>query len=173
MQISNASTALRSIAIAGALFILFSATGCATPDGDVGATYDPLSTFPASALWVWDDAQNKLPNDERIDNQALDRQIKSAVEAEFGARGYQQASGRKIHYLLSYEVGIHTWISNTEARAFGALSVLMREAASGRKVWLGFLRLQVDMSLTPAERDQRLRSSVARMLENFPPAQPE
>lgn len=158
--------------MAGAVFALLSASGCATPDGDVGATYDPLTAFPSSAQWAWTDAENKIPKDGRIDREGLDRSIKSAVAAEFGARGYSEDSAGKVHYLLSYEVGIHTWMSHSEARAFGTLSILMREAASDRRVWLGFVRLQIDMSLTPVQRAERLRSSVARMLKNFPPAQP-
>ena len=173
MQVSTAASALRLALIAASAFALFSATGCATPDGDSGATYDPLSSFPPSALWVWDDARNKLPADDRIDAAGLDRRIKSAAAAEFALKGYSETSASEVHYLLSYEVGIHTWMSQTEARAFGTLSILMTEAASGRKVWLGFVRLQIDTSLTAAQRDLRLRAALANMLENFPPAQPE
>ena len=173
MQVSKAFRLLHALLIGGAVFSLFTVTGCATPDADTGATYDPLTVFPSNALWVWNDAQNKLPDNDRIDSEALDRNIKSAVEAEFAARGYRRTGETKVHYILSYEVGIHTWMSSTEARAFGSLSVLMTEAASGRKVWLGFLRMEIDMSLTRAESDERLQSNVARMLENFPPAQRE
>ena len=172
MQGSTAGPVFRAILVGAVAFTLFSATGCAT-DGDVGATFDPLSTFPATAFWVWDDPQNKLPDDDRLDRGALDRRIKSAVAAAFAARGYAESSPSKVHYLLSYEVGIHTWTSQTEARAFGTLSVLMTEAVSGRKVWLGFVRMQIDRSLTPAQREERLRKNIARMLENFPPAQPK
>ena len=172
MQISTSHPVLRSILVGTAVFTLVSLTGCAT-DGDVGATFDPLTAFPATAVWVWDEAQNKLPDDDRLDRAALDRNIKTAVAAEFAKRGYSETSASKVHYLLSYEVGIHTWMSQTEARAYGTLSVLLTEAASGRKVWLGFLRMQIDMSLTPDQRNERLRGKVARMLEKFPPAQPE
>lgn len=173
MQVSKTARVLHAILIGGAACALFSLSGCATtPEGDTGATYDPLAVFHREALWVWDDAQNKVPNDERINTEALDQNIKSAVAAEFAARGYREANESKVHYILSYEVGIHTWMSSTDASAFGSLSVLMREAASGRRVWLGFVRMQIDMSLTPAQRYERLRINVARMLENFPPAQP-
>ena len=172
MQISKAARVLHAILIGGAALALFSAIGCATPEGDTGATYDPLTVFPRNALWVWNRAQNKLPTDDRINSEALDQNIRSAVAAEFGARGYREANESKVHYILSYEVGIHTWMSQTEARAFGPLDLLMTEAASGRRVWLGFLRMQIDMSLTPAQRYEALRINVARMLENFPPAQP-
>jgi hypothetical protein len=151
--------------------VLFSA-GCAS-NGDIGATFDPLVPFPATAVWGWDDAENHLPADDRIDSEELDRAIKSAVASEFTKRGYSEASGDKVQYLLSYEVGIQTWMSQSEARAFGTLSVLMTEAANQRKVWLGFLRLQVDMSLTPEQRDARLQAMVGEMLKDFPPSQPD
>ena len=172
MQISKAFRLLHALLIGAAVFSLFTVTGCATPDADTGATYDPLTVFPSNALWVWNDARIKLPNDDRIDNEALDRNVRAAIAAEFGARGYSEAKESKVHYILSYEVSVHTWMSQTQARAFGSLSVLMTEAASGRRVWLGFMRMQIDMSLTPDQRSERLRNNVALMLENFPPAQP-
>ena len=54
MQISISHPVLRSILVGTAVFTLVSLTGCAT-DGDVGATFDPLTAFPATAVWVWDD----------------------------------------------------------------------------------------------------------------------
>ena len=172
MKISIAGAAFRAILIFGTTCAFFLAAGCAT-DGDAGATFDPLTAFPARALWVWNDAANKLPDSDRIDREALDQRIRSAVAAEFAAKGYSETTAKKVHYVLSYEVGIHTWTSQTVSRAFGSLSVLMSEAASGRKVWLGFVRMQIDMSLTTAQREERLRANIARMLENFPPAQPK
>ena len=76
------------------------------------------------------------------------------------------------NYLLSYEVGFNTWISQTTARAIGTLSVLMRDATNDRRVWLGFVRMQIDMSLTAEQRNERLRQNIRRMLEKFPPSQP-
>lgn len=164
---------LRALLIGGALCAFLSAAGCASNgDADFGATYDPITEFPATARWVWDDSANRLPNDDRLDTAAIDKDIKAAVGSEFGARGYTEAPSGNVQYLLSYELGVYTWLSQTEARAFGTLSVQMSEAATGRRVWLGFLRLQIDHSLTPEQREARLRESVAGMLENFPPGQP-
>ena len=172
MQALLAAPVLRAIWIGGVTCALLSA-GCATDDLNIGATFDPLTPFPATAVWSWDDAANKLPKDDRIDGVELDRTLKSAIASEFALKGYTESTGGKVQYVLSYEVGIHTWMSRSESRAFGTLSVLMTEAANRRKVWLGFLRIQIDMSLTQAQRDQRLREKIAEMLKNFPPSQPK
>ena len=174
MQVPTRGPLLRALFIGGVLCGSLVAAGCASNGGaDFGATYDPITAFPPTALWVWDDSANKLPKDDRLDLVALDKDIKQVVGAEFGSRGYTEAPSGNVHYLLSYELGIHSWISQTEARAYGTLSVLMVEAATGRRVWLGFLRLQIDHSLTPEQRDARLHESVAGMLGDFPPGQPD
>ena len=173
MQVSTQGPTLRALLVGGALCAVLSAAGCASKgDADFGATYDPITEFPATASWVWDDSAVRLPDDDRLDTAAIDKDIKAAVGSEFGARGYTEAPSGNVQYLLSYELAVYTWLSQTEARAFGTLSVLMSEAATGRRVWLGFLRLQIDHSLTPEKREARLRESVAGMLENFPPGQP-
>jgi hypothetical protein len=173
MHVLTAGPFRPELLIGGVLCAFLSVVGCTSNDADFGATYDPITVFPPTARWVWDEAANKLPNDDRFDLPALDRDLKQVVGSEFGARGYAEAPSGDVHYLLSYELGIQTWMSQTEARAFGSLSVLMVEAATGRKVWLGFVRLQIDRSLTPEQSEERLRASVAGMLENFPPAQPD
>jgi hypothetical protein len=172
-RLSTASSLLRTILTGSLAVVLLSLAGCASQrDADLGATFDPLAPFPATAVWAWDDAQNKLPDDGRLDRQSVDRNIKSAVAAEFAAKGYSETSESLVHYMLSYELGILTWMSHTDARSYGTLSVLMTEAGSGRKVWLGFVRMQIDRSLTPAQRSERLRENLAEMLGNFPPSQP-
>jgi hypothetical protein len=45
------------------------------------------------------------------------------------------------------------------------------ESASRRRVWSGFGRAEIHVGLTPEERRERLRRALARMLEDFPPAQ--
>jgi hypothetical protein len=172
MQVPMQGPILRALLVGGALCALLSAAGCASNDADFGATYDPITEFPATASWVWDDSANRLPDDDRLDTAEIDQDIKSVVGSEFGTRGYTEAPSGDVQYLLSYELGVYTWLSQTEARAFGTLSVLMSEAATGRRVWLGFLRLQIDHSLTAEQREERLHESVAGMLENFPPGQP-
>jgi hypothetical protein len=153
---------------------LAAVSGCATDDTHstgVGATFDPLTMFPASATWAWDDAANRLPKDERIRSLDFDAIIKEVVPDEFAARGYVQASAAAPDYLLSYDLRMNTWISQTEARSIGSLSLLMVEAESGRRVWLGFIRAEMDMSNTRESRKEFITKELRKLLKDFPPSQ--
>ena len=68
------------------LLLLFGVLGCASDDTlRVGSTHDPLERFPAAATWLWDDAANRLPEDERLEPLDLDgviREIDKDVDVE-------------------------------------------------------------------------------------------
>jgi hypothetical protein len=154
------------------LFVfLASLAGCASGGIEVSTTYDPLTSFPAQASYAWDDRANKLPSDPRIVELDLDPLVKGAAEEEFAARGYRAVASGAPDYRLSYEIVVHTWIGVDNSRSVGSLSLLLVEADTGRRVWLGFGRAEVHVGLTRAERKQRLREALAEMLEKFPPAQ--
>jgi hypothetical protein len=56
------------------------------------------------------------------------------------------------------------------AKAIGSVSLLMTEAGTGRRVWLGFGRAEIYVGLTREERKARLRNALDRMLAEFPPS---
>jgi hypothetical protein len=153
------------------LVFLASLAGCASDGIEVSTTYDPLTSFPAKASYAWDDRANKLPTDPRIVELDLGPLIKQAAEEEFAARGYRAVASGTHDYRLSYELVVHSWIGSERSRSVGTLSLLLIEADSGRRVWLGFGRAEVHVGLTRAERMQRMREALAKMLEKFPPAQ--
>ena len=145
--------------------------GCSSDGIQVSTTFDPLSAFPAQATFVWDDAANKLPADPRIARLELGPIIKQAAEAEFAARGYRAATGGSPDYRLSYQLVVNSWIGADNSRSIGSLSLLLVEANSGRRVWLGFGRAEVHVGLSYKERKQRIQGTLTRMLQKFPPSQ--
>jgi hypothetical protein len=157
--------------VALSFVFLASIAGCASDGIEVSTTYDPLTSFPAQASYAWDDRANKLPSDPRIVELDLDPLVKRAAEEEFAARGYLAVASGSPDYSLSYELVVHTWIGADNSRSVGSLSLLLVEADTGRRVWLGFGRAEVHVGLTRAERKQRLQNALAKMLEEFPPAQ--
>jgi hypothetical protein len=154
------------------LFLALAAhgAGCASDVG-VSTTYDPLTRFPATATYVWDDAARLLPDDPRIDWPATDALIKEVADREFAARGYRAVASSGADYRLSYQYAVHTWTGPDASRAVGSLSLQLVESASRRRVWTGFGRAEVHVGLTPEERRARLQGAFARMLEGFPPSQ--
>jgi hypothetical protein len=145
--------------------------GCATDQIDVSTTFDPLIPFPARATYRWDDTANKLPEDQRLNAMETDSIIREAADAEFAARGYQVAATGSAHYKLSYDLAIHTWYAANNTSSLGSLSLWLVDAASNRRVWMGYLRAEIYVGLSREERVARLRKAMARLLEKFPPSQ--
>jgi len=146
--------------------------GCASDGVEVSTTFDPLTAFPARARYAWDVRANKLPSDPRLAQLDLDRIITEAADEEFALHGYQRATAADApQFHLSYEVAVHSWIGADNSRSVASLSLLFTEASTGRRVWLGFGRAEVQMGLSPGERKQRMRRAIARILEGFPPKQ--
>lgn len=69
-------------------------------------------------------------------------------------------------------MGIGRRVSKTSASAVGSLSLSLVASESKRQVWLGFVRVDVDTSLTKAQRRKRLQGKMKKLLKNFPPSQP-
>jgi len=146
--------------------------GCASDGVEVSTTFDPLARFPAEARYAWDTRANALPRDPRLAELDLDRIITEAADEEFALHGYQRASGADSPaFHLSYEVAVHSWIGADNSRSLGSLSLLLTDASTGRRVWLGFGRAEVQMGLSKSERKQRMRRAIAKILEGFPPEQ--
>lgn len=145
--------------------------GCASNDLAVSSTFDPLSPFPAQATYVWDEASNSGADDPAIRELELDALIKAVADEEFAARGYRPVVSTPSDYRLSYQLAVHRFIAADAAKSIGSLSLQLVKSDSGHRVWLGFGRAEVYVGLTVAERRERLRKAIARMLEKFPPSQ--
>jgi len=145
--------------------------GCASDGVETSTAFDPLTQFPTQATFLWDSSSNKLPADDRIAALDLGPVIEEAAEAEFGVRGYTLSTSESANYLLSYQVATHSWIGADNSRAVGSLSLLLVEAASGRRVWLGIGRAEMNVGLAKAERLAGMRAALAKMLKEFPPNQ--
>ena len=145
--------------------------GCASNPIDVSTTFDPLTPFPARAMYLWDEAANSLPDDPRINQMETDSLIRESANAEFAARGYQLSTTAAAHYKLSYDLTVHTWYGPNNSSSLGSLSLWLADAASRRRVWMGYVRAEMLVGLSHEERLARLRGAMARLLENFPPSQ--
>ena len=68
----------RSRAVVSALATVVAAclAGCASDDVGVSTTFDPLSRFPATATYAWDDAARILPENSRVDGPGVDALVK-------------------------------------------------------------------------------------------------
>jgi hypothetical protein len=148
---------------------LVAIVGCASDDLQTSTVFDPLTQFPAAATFSWEAAANKLPSDERIRALDLDPLIREAANREFAARGYRMVTSGAADYRLSYQVAVNTWLGPDNSTSVASLSLLLIDAKQDRRVWLGYGRAEMHVSISREERLKRLQSATAKMLEKFPP----
>jgi hypothetical protein len=161
---------LRPILSSLAAVLLTAAAGCTSDGIEVTTSADPLATFPAQGTFAWDDAANKLPKDARIQELNLDPLIKQAATGAFAARGYREVGSGSADFRLVYEVGENRWHGPEGVTSVVSISLLLKDPTSGRHVWLGFGRAEVQTNVPPEERGRRLRAAFDKMLEKFPPS---
>jgi len=165
MRTRHASPAL------AATLLLFAAA-CASNEPPVSSAFDPLVQFPAQATYVWDPEANVLPDNPSIRQSSLAESIRNLADEAMAARGYTEAVTGTPPYRLSYQVTVHSWIGAEQSSSTASLALRLADFASNRTVWLGFTRIEVDLSRTIAERTALLRDTFERMLATFPPSQP-
>ena len=126
--------------------------GCASDPIDVSTMFDPLTRFPAQATYLWDQTASQLPDDPRINQMDMDSLIREAADAEFAARGYRPSTSGSAHYKISYDLTVHTWYGPDNSSSLGSLSLWLADAASKRRVWMGYVRAEIHVGLSRAER---------------------
>lgn len=160
----------RSLGASLCCWLLASLAACASDGLEVTTSFDPLATFPSQATFVWEDAANRLPQDERIQQLDLDPLIRKAASDAFAARGYVRVGSAPADYRVSYELGENRWVGPDGETSFVSISLRLSDSASGRSVWHGFGRAEVQPNLERDVRARRLRQAFDRLLEKFPPS---
>jgi len=138
---------------------------------NIRVNFDPLAIFPATSTWVWNDAKNILPDHPSMEILHIDRLLRAEVEEGFAGRGYTEVPrGSEAEYEMHYEVGLGLQVGGTQRPAVATASIELTEISTGRQVWVGFMKTNVDVSLTEKQRVDRLRRNMRKMLKNFPPS---
>ena len=135
----------------------------------VSTAFDPLTRFPAQATYVWDEAANREPDDPRVRELEFGPRLRRLATEALAARGYREAASEPADYRVSYQLSVHTWIAPDHSTSVGSLSIVLVDAPSGRRVWMGFARAEAHVGLPEEARDERLRDILERMFEQFPP----
>ena len=121
--------ALRTLLAAIAL-VSFALLGCASDDMQTSTVLDPLTRFPDTGTYKWDNTRNKVPNDERIEALGLDPMIREAAQAAFAERGYTATTGAAPYYL-HYELAVNSWYGPDDSKAVASLSLVLVDAKRG------------------------------------------
>jgi hypothetical protein len=162
----------RQIAAGLAAVLFTSLAGCASDGVETSTSFDPLTTFPPQATFVWDGSASRLPQDPRLRELDLDPMIKQAANGALAARGYRNVASGPADYQLSYEVGENVWKGPEGVTSLVSVSLVLVNAKSDRRAWVGFARAEAQPAVPREERARRLRAAFDEMLREFPPSGP-
>ena len=162
---------LERITLVLAVIALLSSSGCAKR---IGATYNPFLMFPATAQWAWDEGMNRLPEDPSMTPLNIRTLVRETITEGLAKRDYTMApKGGEVDFRVHYRVGTGRRIKQTSVTGYGSLSVTLVDASTNRDAWVGFVKTDVDVSASEAQRRKRLQKQIDKMLRKFPPSQPK
>lgn len=177
--------------VVGSALVALACLACVTIS--VTSDWNPSADFSSLHSWAWLPEQRPLSGDPRLDSQLLDARVRSAVEAELGARGFRQVEASEADFLVAYQValerklvattiddyyggvGYRHWsrpgYTQTYVHEFevGTLMLDVLHRRNKELIWRGTAQAEVVPDATPAEREARIREGVRRILERFPP----
>jgi hypothetical protein len=169
------------------ILLVVSVVGCTSPK--VGYDYDRSANFSRYHTYAWVSGGQKATGDRRLDSSLVDARIRSAIDKELRAKGYQASSNGGSDFLVVYHAGVKdlmkgastqnyigdrahgtfTTISDIQPYHEGTLTIDIVDAESHQLIWQASAKADVDQSLGPAERDARVTNIVHAMLSHFPP----
>ena len=170
------------IALAG----LAALVGCQTVD--VSFEYDPNASYADWQTWSW---RSLAPAVEGLGLgvQELDRDLRAAIEAELGAKGFEKTDGAP-DFLVAYSLKVvpetraqkiqtidltdAVWGASYDRPVYitsdvGTLVVVLSDAQQASQVWSGTARGRADRSDDPGKIARNLEEVVDDVLANFPP----
>jgi hypothetical protein len=155
--------------------LLVALAGCAS-DVSIGTAYDPLAVFPRQGTFAWAESSNVISERlARLDLGLADL-LPPAVEGALASRGWRKVAPAAADVLVSYEVGVATWVQiavpgsdDEHSRAVGSLSVVLQDPDDRRRLWVGFSEAEVTLSLSHEERRERIETTLERLFKEFPP----
>jgi hypothetical protein len=152
----------------------------------VNTDYDKSLTFSGLKTYFWLPAPRKLRDDPRVDLEALDSRVKSAVDEVLSEKGFSRLTSGEPDFLVVYNVTldrkvIATTLDSTHAATRppgwasfdyeeGTLILNILKADTRKLMWQGRAQDEVSFVANPEKRKEQINKAVRLMLEDFPPA---
>ena len=163
------------------------ALGCVSPK--IGYDYDRGADFGRYHTYAWVDGAQTATGDRRVQSSLVDARIRTAIDAQLRAKGYTVSASGHPEFLVAYRVGMKDMIKGASTQHYigdrvhgtytttsdiqpyheGTLLIDIVDAGSQTLVWQASAQAEVDQSLGPKERDERIGTIVRAMLAHFPP----
>ncbi len=184
---------MRSALFAVVLVALLGATSAKSQD--IRYNFDKNADFSKFRTYKWvtfKDAQ-KL-------NDLLDKQIRSAVDAELTTKGLTKVDDDSASLFIGYQAGISqekqftsystdwgygggwyhggwygpggtsTTTGQTSTIYIGQLALDMYDSTSRELVWRGLASKTINAKAKPDKQEKNLRKAVSKLLKSYPPA---
>ena len=121
----------------------------------------------------WAPVDKKDTGDSRADNPQLHDLVKTTVEEQFQVKGYRKVSADTPDFWIDYRIaakqktdmGSHGRIQNYDE---GSLVLDVIDPGTHKLIWRAVARTELDNSMPPPVRKERIQTAVKRMLENLP-----
>jgi len=177
-----------------ALFLLAAIPAVAQ---DLRYTFDKNADFSKFKTFKWVPSKD----DAKVED-ALDKQIKDAVDAELDKKGLTKTDADTTDLYVGYLAGIGTEIQFSSYNSgwgygpgwsgggwyrggrgmttgpnfcgiyAGQLAIDMDDSRNNTLVWRGLASKTIDSKTTPDKQQKKLAKAVAKLLKNYPPQPP-
>lgn len=174
----------------GIALVLVAMAGCSSFSTD--ADYDPKTDFSRYHTWTW--FTGPKPSGPSLDG-LTEQRIRAALEEMLPQVGLTKTADAQADLLVTYHMSVQQRLEvvptttmygygwghgyggyyagyGSEVRTYdeGTLLVDFIDAKTKGLAWRGVARGTVYRSSTPEEREERIRSAVQAILEQYPPS---
>ena len=162
------------------------ALGCISPN--IGYDYDRSAGISVAIIPTHGLPAHKKRRATGACIAFVDTRIRTAIDAQLRAKGYTVSVNGQPEFLVAYQVGMKDMIKGhplsttpaiectvptqplaTYSHTTKARSDRHRRCRITNTVWQASAQAEVDQSLGPKERDERIGTVVRAMLAHFPP----
>lgn len=160
--------------------------------------YDTSVDFSRLKTYAWDAQAQRKTDNEPADNSLVKMRVRSAVDRELAAKGYQKVDTSQANSLVAYSytiqertgsdnvrTGVGIGVGTGSRGSFGGvgfgfgqgdqsyeqdtLTIDMVDPKSGKLIWRGFARQRLERQSDPEKTTARFNATVAAILAQFPP----
>ena len=147
--------------------------GCTEPM-EIRSAYGPdVSLSGLGATFDWLPRTRQSAGDYRAENPELHALIRSFMESEFAAKGYEKRSAETPDLWLDYHVGrrrtgkavgAHPYVEYEE----GALIIDIVSPKTKKLIWRGSAQAKLNKTDPPSARRAKIAQAVQGILKRFP-----
>jgi hypothetical protein len=140
----------------------------------IRSAYGPdVSLSGLGNTFDWIARTHKKTGDYRADNPELHSLIRSFMESEFAAKGYEKRSTGDPDLWMDYHVrrkrtgeavGAHRYVEYEE----GSLIIDIVSPKTKQLIWRGSAQAKLNETATPSARREKIHQAVQGILKRFP-----